>query len=59
MDHQGRVVEWNPAAEGTFGYTRAEDRVKAVMSGFQHQVSKPVDPAELIAMIASLSNWSD
>jgi PAS domain S-box-containing protein len=36
-------------------YARAEDRVKAVMSGFQHHVAKPVDPAELIAMIASLS----
>ncbi|MDB5291465.1 MAG: hypothetical protein JWL69_2706 [Phycisphaerales bacterium] len=24
MDHQGRVIEWNPAAERTFGYTRDE-----------------------------------
>jgi PAS domain S-box-containing protein len=24
MDHNGRVVEWNPAAEKTFGYSRAE-----------------------------------
>jgi PAS domain S-box-containing protein len=24
MDHEGKVVEWNPAAERTFGYTRAE-----------------------------------
>ena len=36
-------------------YARAEDRVKAVMAGFQHHVAKPVEPAELIAMIASLS----
>jgi PAS domain S-box-containing protein len=36
-------------------YARAEDRVKAVMAGFQHHVSKPVEPAELIAMVASLA----
>jgi PAS domain S-box-containing protein len=24
IDHQGRVVEWNPAAEATFGYARGE-----------------------------------
>jgi len=36
-------------------YARAEDRVKAVMAGFQYHVSKPVEPAELIAMVASLA----
>src|SRR5262245_61117975 len=24
IDHQGNVLDWNPAAERTFGYTRAE-----------------------------------
>jgi PAS domain S-box-containing protein len=24
IDHEGRVIEWNPAAEETFGYPRAE-----------------------------------
>ena len=24
MDHDGRVIDWNPAAERTFGYTREE-----------------------------------
>jgi PAS domain S-box-containing protein len=37
-------------------YARAEDRVNAIMAGFQHHVSKPVEPAELIAMIASLTS---
>jgi PAS domain S-box-containing protein len=35
-------------------YARAEDRVKALRSGFQMHVPKPVEPAELIAAIASL-----
>ncbi len=36
-------------------YARAQDRMKAVMAGFQHHVTKPVDPAELITMVASLA----
>ncbi len=36
-------------------YARADDRVKAVMAGFQHHISKPVEPAVLIAMVASLT----
>ena len=35
-------------------YARAEDRVKAVRAGFQMHVPKPVEPAELIAMIETL-----
>jgi CheY-like chemotaxis protein len=35
-------------------YARAEDRMRAVLAGFQHHVAKPVEPAELIAMVASL-----
>jgi PAS domain S-box-containing protein len=35
-------------------YARAEDRVKAVVAGFQHHLSKPVEPMELIAVVASL-----
>ena len=34
-------------------YARADDRVRAIVAGFQHHVSKPVEPAELIAMVAS------
>jgi CheY-like chemotaxis protein len=36
-------------------YARAEDRVKAMLAGFQNHVAKPVEPAELIAMIASVA----
>ena len=35
-------------------YARSEDRMRAVMAGFQHHVVKPVEPAELITMVASL-----
>ena len=37
-------------------YARAEDRVKAVVAGFQHHLSKPIEPVELIVMVASLMN---
>ncbi|MGE0131028.1 MAG: PAS domain S-box protein [Blastocatellales bacterium] len=36
-------------------YARAEDRVRALASGFQMHVSKPVAPDELIAVVASLT----
>ena len=35
-------------------YARAEDRVQAVRAGFQMHLAKPVEPAELIAMVASV-----
>lgn len=36
-------------------YARAEDRMQAVRAGFQMHVPKPVEPAELITMVASLA----
>jgi signal transduction histidine kinase/CheY-like chemotaxis protein len=36
-------------------YARAEDRVTAIVAGFQHHLSKPVEPNELIAVVASLA----
>jgi PAS domain S-box-containing protein len=36
-------------------YARAEDRMRALASGFQIHVAKPVDPNELIAVVASLT----
>jgi PAS domain S-box-containing protein len=40
-------------------YARAEDRMKAVRAGFQMHVPKPVEPAELMTMIASLAGKAD
>jgi CheY-like chemotaxis protein len=42
-----------PAAALT-AYARAEDRTRALRAGFQHHLSKPVQPAELVAVVASL-----
>ena len=39
-------------------YARADDRQRALLAGFQMHVSKPVEPRELIAGIASLLNLS-
>jgi hypothetical protein len=35
-------------------YARSEDRRRAILSGFQVHLVKPVEPMELIAMVASL-----
>ena len=36
-------------------YARAEDRLRALRAGYQTHVAKPVEPDELIAVVASLS----
>jgi len=36
-------------------YARAEDRVRALTSGYQTHVTKPVEPTELMAVISSLT----
>jgi PAS domain S-box-containing protein len=48
-DHGGRT----PAVALT-AYARVEDRTRAMLAGFQNHVTKPVEPDELIAVIASL-----
>jgi PAS domain S-box-containing protein len=50
-DEEGGAV---PAIALT-AYARAEDRVKALQSGFQMHVAKPVEAAELIATAANLA----
>jgi CheY-like chemotaxis protein len=36
-------------------YARDEDRTRALLSGFHAHVAKPVNPAELVAVVASLA----
>ncbi|HEY9762290.1 MAG TPA: ATP-binding protein [Trichocoleus sp.] len=36
-------------------YARTQDRMAALLAGFQSHVAKPVEPAELIAVIANLA----
>jgi PAS domain S-box-containing protein len=49
-DEGGRV----PAVALT-AYARAEDRIKALRSGFQMHVAKPVDAGELAVVVANLA----
>ena len=48
-DRQG----WKPAIALT-AHARVEDRMRALSAGYQAHVAKPVEPAELVAVIASL-----
>jgi PAS domain S-box-containing protein len=45
---------WIPAAAVT-AYARAEDRRQALLAGFQMHVAKPIEPDELVAVVASLA----
>ena len=36
-------------------YARPEDRMRALRAGYQTHISKPVEPAELLAAVASLA----
>jgi CheY-like chemotaxis protein len=46
-----------PAASLT-AYAGIEDRRRALLAGFNMHVAKPVDPAELVAVVASLSRFA-
>jgi signal transduction histidine kinase/ActR/RegA family two-component response regulator len=52
--HPNPKVREVPAAALT-AYARSEDRMRALEAGFQIHLAKPIDPAELIATIASLA----
>jgi PAS domain S-box-containing protein len=53
QEQGGRI----PAAALT-GYGRLEDRMRALSAGFQLHAAKPVEPAELVAVVASLAGKS-
>jgi CheY-like chemotaxis protein len=42
-----------PAAALT-AFVRSDDRTKALQSGFEMHLAKPVDPGELVASVATL-----
>jgi PAS domain S-box-containing protein len=56
-----RVRELSPEQGGDTpavaltAYARTEDRMKAMLAGFQHHLVKPVEPAELITLVAILA----
>jgi CheY-like chemotaxis protein len=55
------VIEWRrtlPAAALT-AYARSEDRTRSLQSGFQLHLSKPIDPEELVAAVATLVSRLD
>ena len=49
------AVRGVPAAALT-AYARSEDRLKALRSGFQMHLAKPIDPIELTAAVAELAH---
>jgi signal transduction histidine kinase/CheY-like chemotaxis protein len=38
-------------------YARVQDRMRALTSGFQMHVAKPVEPAELLTVLSALRSW--
>jgi CheY-like chemotaxis protein len=36
---------------------RVKDRLRALSSGFQMHIPKPVEPAELATVVAGLTDW--
>jgi CheY-like chemotaxis protein len=52
-EHGGRV----PALALT-AYARIADRLKVLSAGFQMHVPKPIEPAELVAVVNSLAEWA-
>lgn len=39
-------------------YARVQDRMRALTSGFQMHVAKPVEPVELLTVLSTLRNWN-
>ena len=54
LDQGGRI-----AAVALTAYARPEDRLRALRAGYQMHVPKPVEVAELVAIIARVAERSD
>jgi signal transduction histidine kinase/ActR/RegA family two-component response regulator len=52
---RARASDGDLAAVALTAYARVEDRVRILNAGFQMHVAKPVDPTELVAVIASVA----
>src|SRR5204862_3438744 len=52
----GPARGWDVPAVALTAYARADDRTRAMLAGFQQHLHKPVDPAELITVVAALAN---
>ena len=50
---RGDTLSHNIPAIALTAYARTEDRMRALRAGFQAHMAKPVEPAELIATVAS------
>ena len=57
-----RIRDWESAAVGTHrpavalsAFTQREDRIRALSEGFQMHLTKPVAPAELVIVLASVA----
>ena len=44
----------NTPAVALTAFARSEDRTKALRSGFEMHLAKPIDPGELVASVATL-----
>jgi CheY-like chemotaxis protein len=51
---RARVAAKTLPAVALTAFARSEDRRRALLAGFQTHVSKPAEPAELVAVVASL-----
>jgi signal transduction histidine kinase/ActR/RegA family two-component response regulator len=60
----GRIRALDPARGGHVpaialtAYARVEDRLRVLSAGFQMHVPKPIEPAELVAVVASVASWT-
>jgi CheY-like chemotaxis protein len=46
----------NTSAAALTAYARAQDRMRVLSAGFQMHIPNPIQPAELITVVASLAN---